>query len=626
MLKIPNYKIDKELGAGGMSTVYLATHTILDRQVALKIMSPSYLSNEGFKDCFINEGKIISKLNHPHIVHIYDIGISNDACYMAIELLEDDTLRQKIDSKTLSFEEIEKIVTQVASALSAAHSQKFIHRDIKPRNILFRKNGEAVLTDFGISKIQNTEGDLTSLGYIAGTPAYMPPEFSMGEELDHRGDIYSLGIVFYEMLTGKKPYQAKTAAAISYEHVNSPIPRLSSSLVHYQAIIDRALAKKPQNRFDTAMEFASAVKVANNSFDATVISTRSDIADSPTVIFTHPNTLLAQGDKAAKSTLRLFIIGGLLTLLLLISTGTYLNYFNITKMDIEPVFITAETPTTSSNILKENISYKETTTPNTNLNASNIISKPGEYPKLPDIPPLENLDKNLPFASINSPAKELKKPKDGNTLIVENVIPNNSFQSDEKLPNLPSPNIISATKEPALRKNSTSINEDKPKETTIHLINASTRKPILNILSNEQKIIIASLLDNCFIRATSAIKEHIRITKNKTIIKDIQNLKMDSGRTKFITDTQRQMQISQVRFDDNISIYYKNLTKLKAYKEKDVQDQLTVTKTELSNKQINQDISDILTKHFLKINTEKLTLEACKEDFAKYANNILNSF
>jgi serine/threonine protein kinase len=637
LLEIPNYKIEKELGRGGMSTVYLAIHTILERQVALKIMSPSYLNNEAFKECFINEGKIISKLNNPHIIHIYDIGISNDACYMAIELLEEDTLHQKIEKKSLSFEDIERIISQVASALTTAHTQNFIHRDIKPKNILFRKNGDAVLTDFGISKVQNTDGDLTTMGYISGTPAYMPPEYSMGEELDHRGDIYSLGVVFFEMLTGEKPYKGKTPAAVSYKHANEPIPKLETKLAHYQTVLDRSLAKKPQDRFDSVKAFALAVKMADPNLADTIIAPRNMRAQdsSETVILQNPNKIFNAKPSPSKKGV---LIGlGFIALFTIGAATSYIKFF-------KPVKNSVETKTIVTTPKKESLEVATFNhEPVTEIIKPRIIVKTeNEYPPLPIIAAFDTT-KNLTSEvydkqenpNISAPSFEIpSKKKDSLVKVIEPVKPiepivravenkttePKEFKSPATVPR-ETPEIVLMAKE--------SISDIPPSKPVKKLEKEKItlkEKPKSKTLSKEQITIISSLLDSCMVRASTAIKEQMRITKNKNIIKEIKGLKMDSGRTKFITDTQRQVQLSQEKFNNNISRYYKNLTKLKAYKVSSVQKQVSLIENNPTTRQVNKEITRIISKHIKLLGRSKLTKARCKKDFSVFANNILNSF
>jgi len=205
MIEIPNYTLDKEIGHGGMATVYLGVQDLLQRNVALKVMLPEMARDKNFRNNFMSEGAIIASLEHPNIVRIHDIGIIDETIlYMAMEYLSGNTLKEKLSKGKLSFSDAFRIIKQVASGLVYAHDKGYIHRDIKPGNILFRADGTAVLTDFGIAKLQDTSGELTRMGYTMGTVQYMSPEQVVTTDLDKRSDIYSLGLIFYEMLTGRR--------------------------------------------------------------------------------------------------------------------------------------------------------------------------------------------------------------------------------------------------------------------------------------------------------------------------------------------------------------------------------------------------------------------------------------
>jgi serine/threonine protein kinase len=281
-MEIKNYKIKQKIGKGGMATVYLGEHISLKRDAALKIMSPELAANKQFEQSFLKEGEIVAKLEHPNIVGIYDIGKTEDnaSSFMAMEYLRGGSLKEKLESNEsnyqgLEYQQCEDILTQVGAGLGHAHQHDFVHRDIKPANILFRQDGTAVLTDFGIAKLQDSTGDLTRLGYTLGTLQYMSPEQASTTELDQRSDIYSLGLVFYEMLTGHKAYNADTTAQAIYQHVNEPPPHLPSQYAYLQTVIDKVLAKNPDDRFSTVDEFVNAVKnVDKNAYlanDKTVI-------------------------------------------------------------------------------------------------------------------------------------------------------------------------------------------------------------------------------------------------------------------------------------------------------------------------------------------------------------------
>lgn len=281
MIEIPGFTIDKEVGHGGMATVYLGVQNLLKRDVALKIMLPEMARDKKFRNSFLSEGAIIASLEHPNIVRIHDIGIVDETIlYMAMEYLSGNTLKEKLINGKLSFPDAFRILKQVASGLSYAHDKGYIHRDIKPGNILFRENGTAVITDFGIAKLQDTSGELTQMGYTMGTVQYMSPEQVVTTDLDQRSDIYSLGLIFYEMLTGLKAFKAETAIQAIHQHTTLPPPTLEGEYAYLQAAIDKVLAKEPENRFQSATDFVKAVSEAEaDSLDKTVMHRIQDDLD-----------------------------------------------------------------------------------------------------------------------------------------------------------------------------------------------------------------------------------------------------------------------------------------------------------------------------------------------------------
>ncbi|HOB62017.1 MAG TPA: serine/threonine-protein kinase [Candidatus Competibacteraceae bacterium] len=260
-LQIPGYRIEKTLGKGAMSTVYLAVQESLDRRIALKILSPQLANDPTFNKRFIKEGRIIAKLNHPSIVTIFATGNQEDCFYIAMAYLEAGTLKDRIKAG-LTPEQAVKFLCQIAAALGYAHRQNCVHRDIKPANILFRDEETAVLSDFGIAKNLEDTTQLTAAGWRLGTPNYMSPEQALGKDVDSRSDLYSLGILFYEMLTGTRPYQGADAFETALLHVKAPPPTLPPALRRFQPITDRLLAKDPQARFATAEDLIQAVQQA----------------------------------------------------------------------------------------------------------------------------------------------------------------------------------------------------------------------------------------------------------------------------------------------------------------------------------------------------------------------------
>ncbi len=246
-IRIPGYRVIREVGRGGIATVYLAIQESLDREVALKIMSPALAAEPNFTERFIREGRTVAQLTHPGIVTIYDISVADYQHYIAMEYLSGGSLKAAMQ-KGIAPAAALNIIRQVAAALGYAHEKGFVHRDVKPENILFRSDGAPVLTDFGIAKSTASSTQLTSTSVIVGTPRYMSPEQADGRGTDPRSDIYALGIVLYEMLTGKPPYQGRESIAILFSHINDPIPTLAPEHAHLQPLINAMLAKDPAQR------------------------------------------------------------------------------------------------------------------------------------------------------------------------------------------------------------------------------------------------------------------------------------------------------------------------------------------------------------------------------------------
>jgi serine/threonine protein kinase len=258
-LKIDGYRILRRLGQGGMATVYLAVQESVDREVALKIMSPELSrSDKTYGERFLREARIVAKLIDPHIVTVYDVGVSNGLHYLAMEYVPGSDLRAHRMAMTLK--QCLLAVKQTAQALEHAHHQGYVHRDIKPENILIhRHNGRAVLTDFGIARPVGSQDDHNAQGGALGTPSFMSPEQALGQPLDHRSDLYSLGIVVFYLLTGQVPFTGDSPVVVSMKHALDAIPRLPPALVRAQPLIDQALAKHPDQRFQSGHQFAQAV-------------------------------------------------------------------------------------------------------------------------------------------------------------------------------------------------------------------------------------------------------------------------------------------------------------------------------------------------------------------------------
>ncbi len=251
------YEITALIGKGGMATVYKGYQPDIERYVAIKVLPPHPGQDEQFIERFRLEARTIARLQHPHILPLYDYGSQDDILYLVMALMEGGSLSERLRKRgALPLAEVDAILSPIASALDYAHRQGFIHRDIKPDNILLDREGFAALADFGIVKMLETSSGLTATGGLMGTPAYMSPEQGQGLEVDSRSDIYSLGVVVFEMLAGKPPFQADTPMQLVFKQINAPIPNLSSVRPSLPSALDdvmrRALAKDPQLRYQTA--------------------------------------------------------------------------------------------------------------------------------------------------------------------------------------------------------------------------------------------------------------------------------------------------------------------------------------------------------------------------------------
>jgi len=252
-VQIPGFRLIRKVGEGGMATVYLAMQESLDREVALKVMSPTLAANAAFCEQFMKEGRIAARLTHPHLMTVHDIGEEHGVYYLASEYLPAGTLRDRMEG--IGVAEALEIAREVASGLGFAHESGFVHRDVKPGNIMFRNDGTAVLADFGIAKAIKATASQTMTGTTIGTPDYMSPEQAQANPVDGRADLYSLGAVLFECLAGHKPYRAGDPYTVALMHVTEPLPKLPEQLAWLQPLIDKLMAKDPNARFSNAEAF-----------------------------------------------------------------------------------------------------------------------------------------------------------------------------------------------------------------------------------------------------------------------------------------------------------------------------------------------------------------------------------
>jgi serine/threonine protein kinase len=257
-VEIPGFDVKRTIGRGGMATVYLAIQQSLEREVVLKTLDTTHDESGDFFERFLKEGRIIASLRHPHIVTIFDIGTADDVVYIAMEYVDGGDLRAKIENRLAPVRGLD-LVSKIGQALAYAHKNDIIHRDVKPANILFRSDGTPLLSDFGIAKDATVDKELTSTGTILGSPFYMSPEQAEGLTVDGRTDLYSLGVIFYEMLTGEKPYEGDSAIKVIMKHIQSPVPTLPPELDQFQPLLNRMMAKNRDQRVADAEELVEEV-------------------------------------------------------------------------------------------------------------------------------------------------------------------------------------------------------------------------------------------------------------------------------------------------------------------------------------------------------------------------------
>jgi len=318
------YRLDEKIGSGGMSSVYRAFDPTLERWVAIKLMHRDISHDPDQLERFRREARAVAQLNHPHVVTVIDAGEDDGAPYIVFEYVEGETLKDRIRRLgRLPVSEAVAYAIEIGRALEAAHASRLVHRDVKPQNVLIDPDGRAKVTDFGIARSLETQG-LTATGRVLGTTDYVSPEQALGHEVTGQSDIYSLGIVLYEMLTGEVPFNADTQVAVAMKHVRDPLPdvqrrrpEISASLA---AVVERATAKETQNRYQDVgamvhdLEEVLAIEAARTgqaTGEATTVlqSLSGDTADFAPTRMRRPKRALAMT---------------LLVLALLAATGVFL--------------------------------------------------------------------------------------------------------------------------------------------------------------------------------------------------------------------------------------------------------------------------------------------------------------
>ena len=340
LVQISGYRILREVGRGGIATVYLAVQRSLQREVALKVMSPALTTDPNFTDRFMREGRTIAQMNHPGIVTIYDIAVDDFNHYIAMEYLKGASLKQRIKN-CIPVDQALDILHQVTSALEYAHDKGIVHRDVKPENIMFRGSGteEAVLTDFGIAKSNAHQTQLTSAGMIVGTPRYMSPEQADGRGANPQSDLYALGVVLFEMISGRPPYGGKESLAVLYSHINDPIPKLPDQYSFLQPLVEDMLAKNPEDRIPNCTVLLERIKDCQRKLKQVMRRAPAEAPDNKRETSKSPSAM-----KKGVSTLLLYFVWGGIALASVVIITTVIWGLMSTPGKVEPEVVQYDPP------------------------------------------------------------------------------------------------------------------------------------------------------------------------------------------------------------------------------------------------------------------------------------------
>lgn len=258
--KVSRYEIREVLGTGGMATVYRAYDPLFERDVALKVLRQELLHDAQVRERFVQEARLITHLEHPAIVPIYDVEHKGERLFFVMRYMTGGSLVERIQQRSLSLDAIARILQRVGDALDYAHNRGVVHRDVKPGNVLFDEEENAYISDFGIAKIANGSSKLSS--GIIGTPTHISPEQALGKPVDGRSDLYSLGVILFEMLCGRTPFEATTPLGMAFKHASAPVPHIRDidpGLPRgIDTVLTKALAKEPHQRYASGRDLAQA--------------------------------------------------------------------------------------------------------------------------------------------------------------------------------------------------------------------------------------------------------------------------------------------------------------------------------------------------------------------------------
>jgi serine/threonine-protein kinase PpkA len=328
--RIPGYRLLHEIGRGGMATVYRAVQESLGREVALKVMAPELARDPAYAERFLREGKVVARLRHRNIVTVHDLGLASDgAPFIAMEYVPGGSVAARMDS--LDTATSVRCIREIAGALDHAHRNRVIHRDVKPENILCHEDGSFLLSDFGVARVSEATSSLTAEGATLGTPQYMSPEQWRGEDLDGRTDLYALGVVLYQLLTGSAPYSGTDGWAIGMQHMVAEIPRLPADKAAFQPLLDSLLAKqreqRPANgqrvveRIDELMSRLGPLPAEPMLRTPAGVTTPMPIASIPRAIAVPPPITAVRANTPQKSRMPLYVGLSVLWLLMLLTAG-----------------------------------------------------------------------------------------------------------------------------------------------------------------------------------------------------------------------------------------------------------------------------------------------------------------
>ncbi|MBL8064065.1 MAG: serine/threonine-protein kinase [Anaerolineales bacterium] len=389
--KIGRYEIKSELGRGGFATVYRAYDPRFEREVAIKFMPPELVhADPQFRMRFEREEKIIAQLEHPAIVPVYDVGEENNQPYFVMRYMSGGSLSDLIKGKKITIEEAVRIIEQIAPGLDEAHSKGIIHRDLKPANILFTNRGVPLISDFGIAKFSQGEagGNMTGSAII-GTPAYMAPEQASGDTIDGRADIYALGVILYEMVTGKQPYQADTPLGLAIKHITDPVPRIleaNPSLPTWmEKVISTAMAKDPEERFSTAVELVETIKAFLRGETPQVQKANETVRVSPfnkTAAVKTGQIQQPQPSSEQKRRSPVLVIAGVVLLLAVLGGGAFLFGGDMLQqlMVVSTPTITAIPPNPTNTLLPIVIEVTATSLPTSTVEPTATVAPSSGLP------------------------------------------------------------------------------------------------------------------------------------------------------------------------------------------------------------------------------------------------------